>query len=330
LDIDYWVFNIGNSFLSNINYLLTFSTTYRANGKLLLTGEYLVLHGAKAIALPLKVGQQLMVSDESISDSIYWQAMSNGLVWFSCELNPTDFSIRNSSHQDKAELLSLIFKTIKSMNPEFAPKAGIQFETILESNPEWGFGSSSTLVSLLSQWAGIDSFKLNELVFNGSGFDIACAAADGPIFYIQNKPVEPLLLDYPFADQLFLVYSGRKKKTATEVSTFLKEKRVSAQLIDEVSALTDEFALCRDQTEFNLLIRLHEELVSKVIGRISVKPEYFGDFKGEVKSLGAWGGDFFLVSTNKLTFDEVGKYFENKGLMTVFKWGDLILKRPNP
>ena len=42
-----------------ILYLLSFTTTYRANGKLLLTGEYLVLHGAKAIALPLKVGQQL-------------------------------------------------------------------------------------------------------------------------------------------------------------------------------------------------------------------------------------------------------------------------------
>jgi hypothetical protein len=46
-----------------------------------------------------------------------------------------------------------------------------------------------------------------------------------------------------------------------------------------------------------------------------------------VKSLGAWGGDFFLASTNKWTFEEVRKYFENKGLMTVFKWNDLILKR---
>lgn len=306
---------------------MTSQTTYRANGKLLLTGEYLVLHGAKAIAVPLNVGQQMVVSNINSSDTLLWQAFYKNQVWFSCELNPEDFSVRNTSHPEKSETLSQIFKTIKSLNPEFAPQAGMKFETTLESSPEWGLGSSSTLISLLAQWAGADPFKLNELVFNGSGFDIACATADGPIFYTKDKPVLPVALDYPFSDQLFLVYSGRKKRTATEVSTFLKEKRVSDQLIDEVSLLTDEFSGCRDQNEFNLLIRLHEEIISKVIGRISLKPEYFGDFKGEVKSLGAWGGDFFLVSTNKLTFDEVRKYFENKGLMTVFKWDDLILKR---
>ena len=306
---------------------MTSQTTYRANGKLLLTGEYLVLHGAKAIAVPLNVGQQMVVSNTNSSDTLLWQAFYKNQVWFSCELNPEDFSVQNTSHSEKSEALSQIFKTIKSLNPEFVPEAGSKFETTLESSPEWGLGSSSTLISLLAQWAGTDPFMLNELVFNGSGFDIACATADGPILYVRNNPVLPVALDYPFSDQLFLVYSGRKKRTATEVSTFLKEKRVSDQLIDEVSLLTDEFSGCRDQNEFNLLIRLHEEIISKVIGRISLKPEYFGDFKGEVKSLGAWGGDFFLVSTNKLTFDEVRKYFENKGLMTVFKWDDLILKR---
>lgn len=287
----------------------------------------MVLHGAKAIALPLKVGQSLTVSDQNGSDSLIWQAFFEGKVWFTCELNPIDFSILETSHPEKAEALIQIFKTIKSLNPEFAPKAGSKFETTLESSPEWGLGSSSTLISLLAQWAGVDAFKLNELVFKGSGFDIACATADGPIFYTKNKPVLPVALDYPFSDQLFLVYSGRKKRTAIEVSTFLKEKQVSDYLVDEVSLLTDEFSGCRDQDEFNLLIRLHEQLISKVIGRISVKPEFFGDFKGEVKSLGAWGGDFFLVSTNKMSHDNVRKYFENKGLMTVFKWDDMILKR---
>ena len=287
----------------------------------------MVLHGAKAIALPLKVGQRLTVSEQNESDSLVWQAFFEGKVWFTCELNPIDFSIRETSHPEKAEALSQIFKTIKSLNTEFAPKAGSKFETTLESSPEWGLGSSSTLISLLAQWAGVDPFKLNELVFKGSGFDIACATAEGPIFYVRNKSAEPIKLDYPFANQLFLVYSGRKKRTAIEVNTFLKEKQVSDYLVDEVSLLTDEFSGCRDQDEFNLLIRLHEQLISKLIGRISVKPEFFGDFKGEVKSLGAWGGDFFLVSTNKMSNDNVRKYFENKGLMTVFKWDDMILKR---
>ena len=305
---------------------MSFPTTYRANGKLLLTGEYLVLHGAKAIALPLKVGQQLTVTEENTSDSLFWKAFYDGKIWFSCELNPVDFSVVNASHPEKAESLSQIFKTIKSLNPEFEPKAGTRFETTLESNPEWGFGSSSTLISLLSQWAGVDPFILNDLIFKGSGFDIACATADGPIFYTRSKPVETISLNYPFADQLFLVYSGIKKKTAAEVNTFLKERKVSAQLIDEGSTLAGEFSRCDDQDEFNLLIRLHERLISDVTGRLPIKPEFFADFKGEIKSLGAWGGDFFLAST-ALPFSEVKKYFENKGLRTVFKWGDLILKR---
>jgi len=300
--------------------------SYRANGKLLLTGEYLVLHGAKAIALPLKVGQQLTVSETNASEPIHWQAFCDGKVWFSVELNPADFSVIGTSHPDKAESLCLIFKTIQSLNTEFAPKAGTKFETTLESNSEWGFGSSSTLISLLSQWAGVDPFKLNELVFQGSGFDVACAMVEGPIFYTRGKPVEPVLLDYPFVDQLFLVYFGIKKKTAAEVNTFLKERKVSAQQIEEGSALADEFSRCSDQNEFNLLIRQHEALISGLIMRLPIKLEFFPDFKGEIKSLGAWGGDFFLASTS-LPFSGVKKYFENKGLITVFRWDDLILKR---
>ena len=303
-----------------------FSITYRANGKLLLTGEYLVLHGAKAIALPLNVGQRMVVSQSETSVFLKWQAFYHDQLWFSCELNPEDFSVQTTSHSDKSESLSQIFRTIKSLNPEFAPQAGTKFETTLESNPEWGFGSSSTLISLLSQGAGVDPFELNELIFNGSGFDIACATADGPIFYTRNKTVEPIPLDFPFADQLFLVYSGIKKKTAAEVSTFLKERKVSAQVIDEGSTLTDEFSRCSDQNEFNLLIRQHEALISNLIERLPIKSEFFPDFKGEIKSLGAWGGDFFLASTS-LPFSGVKKYFENKGLATVFRWNDLILKR---
>ena len=48
---------------------------FKSNGKFLLTGEYLVLKGAVALALPLKLGQSMNVetldSDEGL---IYWNA----------------------------------------------------------------------------------------------------------------------------------------------------------------------------------------------------------------------------------------------------------------
>lgn len=286
----------------------------------------MVLHGAKAIAVPLNVGQRMVVFPSESSVFLQWRAFYNEQIWFSCELNPNRFSVQNTSHPEKAEILSRIFKTIKSLNPEFASKAGTKFETTLEANPEWGFGSSSTLVSLLSRWAGVDPFTLNELVFKGSGFDIACATADGSIFYVRNKPNVPIGLNYSFSDQLFLVYSGQKKKTEKEVSSFLKEKTVSERLIVEMSVLSDEFAACREQSEFNRLIGLHEEMIGSLIGQMPVKEQYFADFDGEIKSLGAWGGDFYLVSTEQ-PFAAVKTYFENKGLSTMFRWDDLILKR---
>jgi hypothetical protein len=125
------------------------------------------------------------------------------------------------------------------------------------------------------------------------------------------------------------VYSGEKKKTDSEVSSFLKEKTVPEHLIAEMTALSEAFAICRLQNELNRLIIQHERLIAAVIGKTPVKSEYFADFEGEIKSLGAWGGDFYLVSS-VLPFSRVKEYFENKGLNTLFRWDDLILKRQIP
>lgn len=298
--------------------------TYHANGKLLLCGEYFVLHGAKALALPLTMGQQLRVHHAFRSKTIHWKSFYKGEVWFWCDLNPRDFSVIETSDQEKAEILSKIFSSIHALNPDFHPKAGTRLETSLEAHPEWGFGSSSTLISLFAQWTGVDPFLLNQQIFNGSGFDIACARADGPILYIQNQPARRIDLGYPFAEQLLLVYSGKKKKTGIEVHAFLEEKKVTTHLIQEASALADEFALCRDQNTFNQLIREHEKMVGELIGQTPAKERYFADFQGAVKSLGAWGGDFYLTSS-KQSFTEVKIYFENKGISTIFKWTELIL-----
>jgi len=308
------------------NEILPEQTTYHANGKLLLTGEYLVLHGAKAIALPLNVGQQMMVSVDSERRNILWQALYQNQVWFSCEFDPGDFSILATTDTEKSATLVRILQAIKSLKPDFSLHSGTSFKTTIEANPEWGLGSSSTLLSLLSQFSGVDPFVLNELVFQGSGFDIACATADGPIFYTRNQPVEPVSLDYPFADQLFLVYSGKKKGTAQEVHSFLKNKAVLAQEIAMMSALSEEFAICSNQDEFNRLIEIHEAMIGKLIDQVPVKERFFSDFNGAIKSLGAWGGDFWLVST-EMSFQKICNYFENKGFDPVFKWSDLILKK---
>ena len=53
-----------------------------ANGKLLLTGEYAVLRGACALALPTKFGQHLTV-EENNSNFINWKSLDHeNKVWF--------------------------------------------------------------------------------------------------------------------------------------------------------------------------------------------------------------------------------------------------------
>lgn len=302
--------------------------TFHANGKLLLCGEYLVLLGATALALPLKVGQQLNVYRQSSSQSIHWKAFCKDELWFWCELNPGDFSVIGTSDQEKATILSKIFQTIGTLKPDIPPLTGTRMETSLDAHPDWGFGSSSTLISLLSQWLGIDPFILNKKVFNGSGFDIACATSKGPILYNQDQTLRRVDLKYPFAEQLLLVYSGKKKKTLPEVQSFLDKRKGSSDLIQQVSVLSEEFAWCKDQNIFNKLIREHEKIVGQLIGQIPVKEHYFAGFQGEVKSLGAWGGDFYLASSFQ-PFDKMKTYFENKGISTTFKWSELILNPSN-
>ena len=56
--------------------------TFYSNGKLLITGEYVVLDGAKALALPTKFGQSLVVKP-GINHQIKWTSFdSDESVWF--------------------------------------------------------------------------------------------------------------------------------------------------------------------------------------------------------------------------------------------------------
>ena len=130
---------------------------FKSNGKFLLTGEYLVLKGATALALPLKFGQSMDVENLDKNESlIYWNAYIKSTVngqqttdsetnWFSAILNKNDFSIVSSDDIEKAERLSNILKQAKSLNNNiFTEDNDISFQCHLDFNPQWGLGSSST------------------------------------------------------------------------------------------------------------------------------------------------------------------------------------------
>ena len=89
-----------------------------------------------------------------------------------------------------------------------------------------------------------------------------------------------------------------------------------------VSEISEEILRTSDFEDFCSLIEEHEEIISKVIGQKKIKDK-FKDFNGAIKSLGAWGGDFFLVASS-MDDSVIKKYFNDKGLDTIINYKDLV------
>lgn len=303
---------------------------FHAHGKLMLTGEYLVLQGARALALPLNLGQSLEVT--TINDRngmIHWDAYTPKGFWFASIFSKHDFTVHASDDMDKADNLSRIFKAIKSLNPNILEDANDYFFTTrLEFDKDWGLGSSSTLISLLAQWADVNPYELLKRTMGGSGYDIACATASKPITYklVNGEPiVEEIDFKPAFSEKLYFVYQGHKQSSGKEVKSF-KERAKSSDFtseVSEISRISESLMKVTSFDDFCSLLTHHETIMSRVLEQPPLKSHY-SDFQGVIKSLGAWGGDFFLAAT-ELSEKEVKDYFCKKGLNVVIKYDDIVL-----
>lgn len=305
---------------------------FRANGKFLLTGEYLVLQGATALALPLKLGQSLEVNTLNINNGvIHWDAFTPKGFWFSAMLNKSDLTVRASDDMEKAEMLSKIFQVVKSLNPNILQEnCDYSFTTHLEFDRNWGLGSSSTLISCLSQWANVNPYEVLKRTMGGSGYDIACATASTPILYRLkngNPVVEEADFKPEFSDKLFFVYQNHKQSSGKEVKSFKERLKTNdfSKEISEVSVMSDVLSgqCLAGFDDFCAIMERHEEIIGSCICQNPLKTQ-FADFQGVIKSLGAWGGDFFLAAT-RLPEAEVRRYFEERGLTTVFRFEEMVI-----
>ena len=291
-------------------------------GKLLLTGEYLVLNGALALALPTKFGQDLnLISNKS--NLIKWKSINrSGDIWFECELDKDNLNIIRTNSKKISNIILRILKKIRESNNEFLKSTGSIITTNLSFDKEWGLGSSSSLIYNISKAAKIDPFELNNKIFNGSGYDIACAAENSPILYqlIEDKrEITKVNFNPPFKNNLFFVYLNKKQNSKKEVKKYSKIG-FSNSAMSEVSYISNRILTCQTLKDFNYLIFSHEKIISNLISRNTIKDSFFYDFNGEIKSLGAWGGDFILVSS----LTNPTSYFKKKGFKTIFKFDDLI------
>lgn len=302
---------------------------YYGHGKFLLSGEYLVLDGAKSLALPLKLGQSLSVRyQRSNNPKLYWKSYDvDNKVWFEATFELWHFNLLDNSSEE-ALVLQKILKQARFQNVHFLrDEADVFVETKLEFNRKWGLGSSSSLVYNIAQWAYVSAFELLQKTFGGSGYDIVCAQSMGPITYElgKNGPQWTSVSFNPvFKNNLYFVYLNKKQSTKDAISNY---KNLSIDnkktLIQNVNNITDQMVDCIDLKSFEDLIFEHENILSEALGQNRVKDLYFNDFWGAVKSLGAWGGDFVLVTSDKDKL-ETKDYFRQRGYDVILSYDDIV------
>jgi mevalonate kinase len=233
-----------------------------------------------------------------------------------------------SSDPDVANGIQQLLKAACRQNSEFLSQwRKYMVDTYLEFDRDWGLGSSSTLVWCVAQWAEVNPYILLFDTFGGSGYDIACADAEGPVLYqfledelhIDSSDFNP-----SFKEQLFLVYLGHKQSSHEALKKYHQSKAGLNGSVEKVTRLTESINLAKSLNEFETLVRQHESLVADIIGLPTVQSKEFPDYWGCVKSLGAWGGDFVLATSDRGE-EETKKYFNAKGLDVIFRYDELIL-----
>lgn len=297
---------------------------FYSQGKLLLTGEYVVLDGAKALALPCKLGQSLSVKKSSGKEYTWTSYLNNRMLWQKVNFSVEDI-LKNKFQSDFEKRLFQILKRVYELKPH-AFEEVYDFTTQLEFDKDWGLGSSSTLIHNIAEWASIDAYDLLNNTFGGSGYDIAAASQQSPFIYqrldgkIYTQAVEIAESIKPY---LFFVYLNQKQNSRKAIESYRKigqSKRLDT--IKEINEISQQLTKANDLKTFERGLTSHENLISELLNITKIHESKFKDYKaGIIKSLGAWGGDFVLVTAgNKKDIN----FFKKKNYNVIFSYNDLV------
>lgn len=299
---------------------------FYSNGKLLLSGEYAILDGALGMAIPTKYGQHLRITDNSAS-IISWKSLDEaGNTWFEGSYDLNSLLEISASNKGISKTVSHLLSEIKRLSPDFFNNLnGCEVETKLTFQKDWGLGSSSTLINNLANWTNVNAYHLLKSTFGGSGYDIACAQHDSPIlFHLENNhpKIQEIEFNPPFKNELYFIYLNKKQNSREGIAQYRNSDFDKRQLVENLSAITSKMLLCENINVFEKLINEHETLLSEALDMPKLKDVFFSDYDdGAIKSLGAWGGDFFLATGNEHT----PHYFMKKGFHTIIPYNEMAL-----
>jgi hypothetical protein len=134
----------------------------------------------------------------------------------------------------------------------------------------------------------------------------------------SEPKVETLEWNKPFRDKLYFVHLNKKQNSRLQIANY--KRNMGAIQVAQITRISKLISINDDYFEFCLLLELAENEMSQVLGKPCAKQELFEDFKGTVKSLGAWGGDYVLA-----TGEDTVSYFQGKGYNRIIPFNDLIL-----
>lgn len=286
----------------------------------------MVLDGALALALPTKFGQYLHV-EKGCKKTIQWVSKNeDGTIWFSDTLAFDDI-IQKKGFPKEASIKNTLVKILHEAyqkNCSFLDNSqGYSITTELTFPRLWGLGTSSTLINNIAQWLRIDAFSLLTNSFGGSGYDIACAQNDTPILYqlTDNQPkITPIVFNPTFRENLYFVYLNQKQDSRSAIASYYEKQQSIGTTLTKINNLTQSITAATTLSEFAALLERHETLMSDVLEMQTVKEKHFNDFKGVIKSLGAWGGDFVLAVSK----EDPTAYFKAKGFTAILPYADMI------
>ncbi len=282
-----------------------------------------MLEGALALAVPTVFGQSLSIQPISTA-ALKWKSKDDKAnTWFENTFIYPELEPHHTSRI--AVLLVQVLEQAKKKNPLFLASTGFAVTTQLDFPRDWGLGSSSTLINNIAQWAGVDAYQLLWNTLGGSGYDIACAQHNTPIHYqlVGGQPkISTVNFNPTFKDQLYFVHLNQKQSSTKEILGFKKralKHELEKQEISEISKLLGRVNAIDD---FEKLLKEHEHIMRIVLQKDTIQQSLFKDYFGQIKSLGAWGGDFILATGNA----DTPSYFIKKGYKTVLLYDEMVLK----
>lgn len=307
--------------------------SFYAPGKVILAGEYAVLHGFEALALPVNKGQWLDTwcysTPNNGHDFFRYTALDKdeqSWLFVELEIDVLRNGVLNlNEHPPETHFL---LRLLQHVPTEFW-KHGYshRFESRLEFDRVHGLGSSSTFLTLLCQYFGLNPHTLQHQIFGGSGYDVAIAQVQKPlVFWLKND--ESNFREWSLKPDLTagwnIVFLGEKvnsresvAKANTQMEKVANDENYRLQISKILAVVRDAQDIPTLETGLEMYQLFLSQLLElpSVYAHFNIKPVS----RGLGKWLGAWGGDMILANDALLN-----AYPEEFANFEKMKWNDCI------